>query len=86
MRRPVSDNQQKLQTAFRAAMAKLAILGHDRADMIDCSEVIPVPKAFTKAATFPAGITINDVEQACADAPFPTLSTDPGPATSVPPV
>ena len=33
----------KLQSAFKAAMAKLAILGQDRSKMIDCSEVIPIP-------------------------------------------
>ncbi|KIJ56821.1 class II peroxidase [Sphaerobolus stellatus SS14] len=81
------NNQSKLQTAFRAAMAKLAVVGHNRADLIDCSEVIPIPKpASGKPATLPAGKTMNDIEQACATAPFPTLSSDPGPATAIPPV
>ena len=46
----------------------------------------PAPKSNTKVATFPAGLSNADVEQACASTPFPTLSTDPGPATSVAPV
>ena len=54
--------------------------------MVDCSDVIPVPKTFTKAATFPAGLSNRDVQQACATSAFPTLRTDPGPATSVAPV
>jgi len=45
-----------------------------------------VPKPNTKPATFPAGKTNADIEQACATTPFPTLSTDPGPETSVPAV
>ena len=61
------DNQTKMQDAFKAAMLKLSLLGNDKSKMVDCSEVIPVPKSFTKAATFPAGLSINDVEQAvCA--------------------
>ena len=54
--------------------------------MVDCSDVIPVPKPFTGSATFPAGLSNADVEQACATSAFPTLKTDPGPATSVAPV
>ncbi|KAI0790377.1 manganase peroxidase [Abortiporus biennis] len=80
------NNQAKVQSAFKAAMAKMAVLGQDTSKMVDCSEVIPVPKPLTKAATFPAGLGIKDIEQACATTPFPTLSTDPGPVTSVPPV
>lgn len=68
-------------------MAKLATLGQDVSKMVDCSDVIPVPQPLADAeATFPAGITHNDVEQACATTPFPVLRTDPGPVTSVAPV
>ncbi|CAL1707518.1 unnamed protein product [Somion occarium] len=80
------NNQAKMMSAFKAAMLKLSVLGNDINNMVDCSEVIPVPPTFNKAATFPAGLTIADVEQACESTPFPTLSTDPGPVTSVPPV
>ena len=45
-------------------MRKMAVLGHDINQMTDCSELIPVPKPFTKPATFPAGLTNADVEQA----------------------
>lgn len=30
-----------MTTSFKAAMSKLAILGHNRADLIDCSDVVP---------------------------------------------
>ncbi|KAJ7748561.1 hypothetical protein B0H14DRAFT_3604059 [Mycena olivaceomarginata] len=68
-----------LQAKFRAAMA---ILGHNRANMVDCSDVIPVPKPVVGTA----GKTMNDIEQACSTAPFPFLTADPGPATSISPV
>ncbi|KAH8101870.1 manganese peroxidase isozyme precursor [Cristinia sonorae] len=80
------NNQAKLQSAFKAAMAKLAVLGQNTRRMVDCSDVIPLPKAANSKAHFPAGQTRNNVEQACRATAFPTLPTDPGPATSVPPV
>ncbi|KAL4246228.1 Manganese peroxidase 3 [Abortiporus biennis] len=80
------NNQAKLQSAFKAAFAKMTILGHSPSSLIDCSDVVPIPKTLTKAATFPAGLSHNDIEQACATTPFPTLATDPGPVTSVAPV
>ncbi|THH17331.1 hypothetical protein EW146_g3443 [Bondarzewia mesenterica] len=80
-------NQQAHMTSnFAAAMAKLAVVGQDKAAMVDCPELIPVPPPFTGSATLPAGIIQSDVEQACATTPFPTLATDPGPVTSVAPV
>ncbi|KAJ7577384.1 manganese peroxidase 1 precursor [Mycena floridula] len=82
------NNQAKIQSAFKAAMLKMSILGHNEQDLIDCSEVIAQPVALpaSDAAHFPAGLGINDVEQACAATPFPTLTSQPGPITSVPPV
>ncbi|TCD71207.1 Manganese peroxidase 3 [Steccherinum ochraceum] len=80
------NNQAKLQSAFKAAMRKMAVLGHDINQMADCSDLIPVPKGLNVAATFPPGLTNADIEQACATTPFPTLSTQPGPATTIPPV
>ncbi|KAI0785600.1 manganese-dependent peroxidase [Abortiporus biennis] len=80
------NNQDKIQTAFKAAYAKMIVLGQNTQNLIDCSDVVPVPKTLNKAATFPAGLGIQDVEQACSTTPFPTLATDPGPVTSVAPV
>ncbi|KAJ8502205.1 hypothetical protein ONZ51_g84 [Trametes cubensis] len=80
------DNQAKLQSAFKAAFRKMTVLGHDVRQLTDCSELVPTPPAPASKAHFPAGLTRRDVQQACLFAPFPTLPTDPGPATSVAPV
>jgi hypothetical protein len=79
-------NQQELMSSnFKAAMAKLAVIGHNPNELVDCSEVIPTPvPASGKPATFPATKTRADVEQACDAIPFPVLRTDPGPATDIP--
>ncbi|KAJ7201749.1 putative versatile peroxidase [Mycena rebaudengoi] len=81
-----ATNQSKLQSAFRAAFAKMALIGQTRSSLIDCSDVIPVPRAVTTKPHLPAGKKMADIEQACATSPFPTLTADPGPVTSVPPV
>nr|ADK26471.3 manganese peroxidase 1 [Hericium erinaceus]AFN26984.1 manganese peroxidase 1 [Hericium erinaceus] len=80
------NEQTKMMTEFQSAMSKLAILGHNRDDMIDCSDLIPETKPVTGTAHFPAGLSNADVEQACATTPFPALPADPGPVTSVAPV
>ncbi len=52
--------------AFSKAMAKLAVLGQDTSQMIDCSEVIPEPKSLPvehSQCVFPAGFSNADVEQ-----------------------
>ncbi|KAF8160931.1 manganese peroxidase 3 [Crassisporium funariophilum] len=79
----LANNQSKMQAAFKAAMLKLSLLGQNQAKMIDCSEVIPVPKPLTTKPHLPAGFNMNQIEQACAQAPFPALTADPGPETSV---
>ncbi|KAH8107932.1 Mn peroxidase MNP5 [Cristinia sonorae] len=80
------NNPQKLHDRFIDAWLKISLLGNDQDAMIDCSEVIPVPKTINVQATFPPSLSNKDVEQACADTPFPTLGTAPGAATSVAPV
>lgn len=45
-------------------MDKLATLGQDRSKLIDCSDVIPVPKPLQSKAHLPAGLTMNNIEQA----------------------
>ncbi|KAI0027367.1 manganese-dependent peroxidase [Vararia minispora EC-137] len=77
------NNQAHMAQTFQAAFAKMQILGQDPSQLIDCSEVMPIPQPFTGRAMLPAGLTHNDVEQACASTPFPTLPTAPGPVTSV---
>jgi manganese peroxidase len=56
-----------MSQAFRDAMAKLAVLGQDTSNMIDCSEVVPEPKPLPAAdshSVFPPGFTNADVDQA----------------------
>ncbi|THG97447.1 hypothetical protein EW026_g4554 [Hermanssonia centrifuga] len=79
-------DQAKLQNRFQFIFEAMGQLGTDPTTLIDCSEVLPVPPALPATAVphFPAGKTINDVEAACAETPFPTLPTDPGPQTAVP--
>ncbi|KAF7797210.1 hypothetical protein EIP86_008402 [Pleurotus ostreatoroseus] len=61
-------------------------LGSDPTTLIDCSDVLPTPPELTTTPHFPAGKHIGDVQAACAETPFPTLPTNPGPATAVPAV
>ncbi|KAK7688317.1 Manganese peroxidase 3 [Cerrena zonata] len=80
-------NHNSMVTKFEAVMSKLAVLGHNPRTLVDCSEVIPVPsKAKTQVAKLPAGKTLRDIEAACRATPFPVISADPGPATTVAPV
>ncbi|KAG6886285.1 hypothetical protein C0993_006695 [Termitomyces sp. T159_Od127] len=76
----------KMQTEFADAMLKMSLLGQNKENMVDCSEVLPVPPKLKADPHLPAGEDMNDIEQACATSPFPSLAAQPGPATSVPPV
>ncbi|KAJ7905912.1 manganese peroxidase 2 [Mycena leptocephala] len=81
-----AGNLPAVQTAFTKAFNKMAIIGHNAANLIDCSDVIPnaPPLPANAGPHLPAGQTQNDIEQACATAPFPTFTAQPGPATTVP--
>ncbi|KIP07900.1 fungal class II heme-containing peroxidase [Phlebiopsis gigantea 11061_1 CR5-6] len=73
------NEQAFMAASFKAAMAKLAVLGHDRADLVDCSDVVPAPKPAVGApASFPATTGPDDLQLSCASEQFPTLSVDPG--------
>jgi len=78
------NNQELMSSNFRAAMAKLAVTGHDTRKLIDCSEAVPIPQpAVKKPATFPAGTNRGLVQQTCPQA-FPVLKADPGLPTTIP--
>ncbi|KAF9000578.1 MnP-short, class II peroxidase [Hymenopellis radicata] len=79
-------NEQQMNAKFRAAMAKLATTGQTRSLLTDCSDVIPVPPPARRRVTLPAGRTRADIQVACRATPFPSLTSDPGPATSIPAV
>jgi len=51
-----------MTNSFVAAMAKLSVLGQDPKTLIDCSDVIPVPKPFTGTAHLPAGSKLQDIQ------------------------
>ncbi|KAJ7716902.1 manganese peroxidase 2 [Mycena maculata] len=75
------NNQAQMAINFQQAFAKMQLLGQDVSKMVDCSEVIPVPPPISASAAqafFPPGLSNADIEQACADTPFPTLPTAPG--------
>ncbi|KAL5521792.1 GP1_3 [Sanghuangporus sanghuang] len=77
-------DQSLMMSNFQSAMAKMAVIGFDSGTFVDCSEVIPDPVAPAEsAATFPAGTSSDDLEQACTSA-FPSLATASGAATSIP--
>ncbi|KAJ7796465.1 fungal versatile peroxidase from pleurotus Eryngii [Mycena olivaceomarginata] len=81
-----AGQQTKMQTAFAKAFNKLATIGHNPANLVDCSDVIPnaPPLPANAGPHLPAGQTQKDIEQACAVSPFPTFTAQPGPATTVP--
>ncbi|PPQ95128.1 hypothetical protein CVT25_011671 [Psilocybe cyanescens] len=80
------NNQQFMMSQFKAAMARLQVLGQDTHKLIDCSDVVPVPQPFTQAIKFPASFSKKDVQIACPQIPFPNLATVAGPAPTIPPV
>lgn len=53
-----------MRSTFAAAFQKMVVLGSDPTQLVDCSDVIPVPPPFTGQATLPAGLNHNDIEQA----------------------
>ncbi|KAI8992985.1 lignin peroxidase isozyme [Trametes punicea] len=80
------NNQTKVHDMFQFVFHDLSILGQNISTLVDCTEVVPVPKPVIGHTHFPAGLNIKDVDHACAETPFPVLPTDPGPRTSVAPV
>ncbi|EIN12758.1 manganese peroxidase [Punctularia strigosozonata HHB-11173 SS5] len=73
-------NQQEFMAAsFKSAMAKLAVLGHNRNSLIDCSDVVPAASTVAVApASFPATQGPADLEITCTARAFPTLTQDRG--------
>ncbi|KAJ7610048.1 manganese peroxidase [Mycena polygramma] len=73
------NEQELMVSSFKAAMAKLAILGHKRSDLIDCSDVVPATvNTPVKPVSFPATKSVKDLELNCRSLKFPTLTTDGG--------
>ncbi|KAJ7879825.1 Mn peroxidase MNP3 [Mycena leptocephala] len=81
-----AGNLPAIQSAFAKAFNKMSIIGHNPANLIDCSDVIPAapPLPANAGPHLPAGQTQRNIQQACHLAPFPTFTAQPGPATTVP--
>jgi len=79
-------NQTLMAQNFAAGINKLALLGQNSANLLDCTEVIAnAPPATQKQAFFPAGQTHSNIEQGCASQLFPTtLITKTGAFTPIP--
>ncbi|KAJ7287393.1 hypothetical protein C8J57DRAFT_1049507 [Mycena rebaudengoi] len=77
-----ANNQVAMQSAFKAAMRRMSLIGQDEYKMVDCSDVIPVPPPLSakNSPHLPAGLTMDHTEQAVCrwPSPFPTLTGDPG--------
>ncbi|KAJ3552683.1 hypothetical protein NM688_g4025 [Phlebia brevispora] len=76
-------DQAKLQNRFQFIFQAMGQLGQNVSNLIDCSDVLAIPPPLTTTPHLPAGKTLDDVQPACADTPFPSLTADPGPATRV---
>ncbi|EIN13009.1 manganese peroxidase [Punctularia strigosozonata HHB-11173 SS5] len=68
-------NQQAfMASSFKAAMAKLAVLGQNTRTLVDCSDVVPPASTRTvPPATFPNTKGPGDLELTCDTEVFPTL-------------
>ncbi|EDR01358.1 manganese peroxidase [Laccaria bicolor S238N-H82] len=67
------NNQARMMTQFKAAMAKLQVLGQDTSKLIDCSDVIPVPKPFAGPIKYPSSFSQANIEQKCTEFKFPSV-------------
>ncbi|TFK27230.1 peroxidase [Coprinopsis marcescibilis] len=75
----MATSNELVRIRHRAAMAKMSVLGFDRASLIDCSDVIPTPQSLNALPSIPAGLTQADFDNSCPDTPFPNLPVAPGP-------
>ncbi|KIP04649.1 fungal class II heme-containing peroxidase [Phlebiopsis gigantea 11061_1 CR5-6] len=78
------NEQEFMAASFKSAVSKLAVLGHNRNDLIDCSDVVPEPKpAVKKPASFPATTGPQDLQLTCRTERFPSLTVDQGATQSL---
>ncbi|KAJ7829849.1 versatile peroxidase [Mycena olivaceomarginata] len=78
-----AGQQTKMQTAFAKAFNKLATIGHNPANLVDCSDT---QKDIEQAVSCQGHrlLLIDANIGQCAVSPFPTFTAQPGPATTVP--
>ncbi|KAF8965821.1 hypothetical protein BDZ97DRAFT_2086415 [Flammula alnicola] len=80
------NDQNFMTSQFKAAMAKMQVLGQNTRALIDCSDVVPVSQTFTGPIKFPASFSQADVQVPCHASAFPSIATVAGPAPTVAPV
>ncbi|EKM51420.1 uncharacterized protein PHACADRAFT_152156 [Phanerochaete carnosa HHB-10118-sp] len=79
------NNQTKMMKNFQSVFQNLTLIGQNVDQLTNCSDVIPISTPLPTnrpVSYFPYGKTINDIQQSCATAPFPNLTTFSGPETS----
>ncbi|TFK27222.1 heme peroxidase [Coprinopsis marcescibilis] len=79
----IIGNSALVASRFRAAVAKLSVLGFDRNTLDDCSDVVPNPRPQATNPHIPGGLTNGDLEGFCAGTPLPTFPESPGPLATV---
>ena len=57
-----TGNDQHMQAAFRQAMLRIATLGQNTSELVDCSAVIPVPPEQNTTTRYPAGLGPTNVD------------------------
>ena len=60
----ITADQAKLQNRFQFIFQAMGELGTNVTSLTDCSDVLDIPAPLTTTPHFPAGVTINDVQQA----------------------
>nr|BAG12561.1 manganese peroxidase 2 [Phlebia sp. MG60] len=73
------NEQEAMAIAFKNAVKKLAVLGHNPADLVNCplSSLYHSPPS-ARRRPFPATTGPQDLELTCTTEKFPTLTTDEG--------
>jgi cytochrome c peroxidase len=57
------EDENYMRSSFEKYMSEIAILGQDKSKMIDCSEVIPIPKSPVRKPHLPAGSSLDQIER-----------------------
>nr|CAA50060.1 peroxidase [Coprinopsis cinerea] len=81
----MTSSNEVMGQRYRAAMAKMSVLGFDRNALTDCSDVIPSAVSNNAAPVIPGGLTVDDIEVSCPSEPFPEIATASGPLPSLAP-
>ncbi|THU96944.1 heme peroxidase [Dendrothele bispora CBS 962.96] len=79
------EDESVIGPRFAKAMEKLSLVGQDKGSLVDCSHMVPdVVDITPRPPHIPAGKSLDDIEASCTERPFPTITTDSGPETSIP--